>query len=126
MDESQKEEREEVSVEEENISEADQLDLVSDNMPEEEPLFPDDLEQEEALDQGDRDDNGTISNQFFNQVIREQEEFIDSLNQAENQLMLDEAFILMISSVCNKKTDDYYNYDHRDNAHLSMVDFGLT
>lgn len=86
-----------------------------------EPEFPDDLDPQVPEEVQEEEGDATISNQFFNQVIREQEEFIESLNQAENQLMLDEAFILMISSVCNKKTDEFYSYDHRDDAHLSMV-----
>lgn len=35
--------------------------------------------------------------------------------------MLDENFILMISNVSNKKTDDFYNFDYRDREILSMV-----
>jgi len=121
MDESGRPGEEGRLIENGDHSSDEQQEHSMEDMAEEEPRFPDDLNQAQEQVQMDAEDNGTISNQFFNQVIREQEEFIDSLNQAENQLMLDEAFILMISSVCNKKTDDYYNYDHRDSAHLSMA-----
>lgn len=121
MEESHQETRDDSVPLHEPIPENLQAEEAEEEAPEEEPQFPDDLAPEPDLGQTDMEDDGTISNRFFNQVIREQEEFIDSLNQAENQLMLDETFILMISSVCNKKTDDYYSYDHRDSAHLSMV-----
>ena len=110
------------SSSQEDLNEEEQgVGLFEGFVDEPQPQFPDDLGPEPVEEAQEDDGDATISNQFFNQVIREQEEFIDSLNQAENQLMLDEAFILMISSVCNKKTDEFYSYDHRDDAHLSMV-----
>ena len=61
-----------------------------------------------------------VSN-FINSVIQEQQEFIRVLDQAENQLMLDEHFILVISDVCNRKTDEFYFYDFRDSQLVDMV-----
>lgn len=85
------------------------------------PLFPNDMDLREDPEPEQEAEEGVLSSQFIDNIISEQEEFLTSLNQAENQLMLDENFILMISSIANKKTDDFYFYDHRDSNILSMV-----
>ena len=85
--------------------------------------FPDDhhpeARQEQAEDQ--EEDQVATSDNFINSVIQEQQEFIRVLDQAENQLMLDEHFILVISDVCNRKTDEFYFYDFRDSQLVDMV-----
>ena len=85
--------------------------------------FPDDLGLDPHQPQPDEqeEDQLAASDNFINSVIQEQQEFIQVLEQAENQLMLDENFILVISDVCNRKTDDFYFYDYRDSQLVDMV-----
>ena len=92
-----------------------EIDPIEEN-DEPQPQFPEDNPPEEE------NESGAVSNQFLEAIIQEQQDFLESLNQAQQQLMLDESFILMISGVANKKTDDFYNYDHRDTKVLSMVE----
>ena len=83
--------------------------------------FPDDLRGPSAEEEDLVHSDQRVSDQFINSVIEEQQDFIQVLNQAENQLMLDENFIMMISDVCNKKSDEFYFYDYRDKEMIGMV-----
>lgn len=85
--------------------------------------FPDDFDNDhqELQNEDQEEDQAAGSDNFIDSVIQEQQEFIQVLEQAENQLMLDENFILIISDVCNRKTDDFYFYDYRDSQLVEMV-----
>lgn len=51
---------------------------------------------------------------YFENILQDQQEFLRSLDQADNQLMLDESFIQLVSDICNKNSHKMFKLDHRD------------
>lgn len=102
---------------------------VEEDFEEQEVVFPEDYSEvglgrdEEPVEEEMADERPNLINantipspqsNYLENILQDQQEFLRSLNQADNQLMLDENFILLVSDMCNKNTQKMFKFDHRD------------
>lgn len=106
------------SMQDENYSENSQEQLTE----LEQPNFPSDysdfdqnseVSQEVSPPAQESEENDPRSN-YLESLLHDQQEFVNSLESAENQLMLDENFILLISNISNKNSERMFDLDYRD------------
>lgn len=87
-----------------------------------EPNFPGDYSElegnEEDIPQENQNQQENMNqdprSNYLESLLQDQQEFVNTLESAENQLMLDENFILLISKVSNKNKEEMFKFDHRD------------
>jgi len=53
-------------------------------------------------------------NEYFNHLLRDQQDFLRSLETAENQMMFDENFMMLVSGIANKNPEKIFTMDYRD------------
>ena len=91
------------------------------------PAFPGDYnelqdapqaEEELQEDQNNAQESQPRAQQshYLEELLQDQQEFINVLETAENQLMLDESFILLVSRIANKNKEQMFDLDYRDPA----------
>ena len=55
-------------------------------------------------------------------MLEDQQDFLRSLETAENQMMFDEDFMILVSKIANKNSDKMFKKDFRDPALGTDID----
>ena len=103
----------------------------SDGPVPEEVLFPADYNEnyppppQEDQPQTQLTQSQARSNDYFDYLLEDQQDFLRSLETAENQMMFDEDFMILVSKIANKNSDKMFRKDFRDETLDGDIDSWL-
>ena len=79
-----------------------------------EPSAPVEANQQLERNEENRNRPADPRSSYLQNLLEDQQDFIRNLETAENQLMLDENFMLLVSDISNKNSQKMFECDHRD------------